>query len=104
MTEQRICCDRCGNVILETRTLLRVESGPLRMRYSDGVDLCSDCAEWLAGQFRRGQAAASPGPVGEGQRGVAAGRGQTQEQCGAAVADLTTWRLITPRGVAARTV
>jgi hypothetical protein len=54
MTEIRISCDRCGQVVLQGRTLLRVESGPLRGRYSE-VDLCPDCVRWLVASLAEGK-------------------------------------------------
>jgi hypothetical protein len=60
MTEMMIICDRCRQPIGENRTLLRVESGPLRNHYPAGADLCSDCAlSWFRATLRRGQPAAA---------------------------------------------
>lgn len=59
MVEQRVMCDRCGNVILEGRSLLTVEAGPLRTR-RESVDLCSDCADLLAGWLSPESAAPEP--------------------------------------------
>ena len=35
-------CDRCGSVILESRTHLDVESGPVRANGRKSIDLCED--------------------------------------------------------------
>lgn len=47
-TELRVCCDRCHAVVLEQRTLLKVESGPIRVRHQS-IDLCLDCQSAFAG-------------------------------------------------------
>lgn len=46
--KQTCICDRCGDVILESRTLLSVEGGPLRI-HRPTIDLCGHCAESLSG-------------------------------------------------------
>lgn len=46
MTTTIITCDRCGREIVSGRSLLRVESGPLRDRRSK-LDLCPACVELL---------------------------------------------------------
>lgn len=40
-------CDRCGATVLADRTLIRVETGPLRVQL-EHIDLCGDCAPLLA--------------------------------------------------------
>jgi hypothetical protein len=51
MIEQRIFCDRCHRLIDAGRTLLHVETGPLRERRPT-CDLCPACLEewvrWLS--------------------------------------------------------
>ena len=53
MIETKHICDRCGNVVLSDRTLLKVESGPVRAKGVHEVDLCESCAglfaDWLRG-------------------------------------------------------
>lgn len=56
MTEQRIICDRCKGVVIEARTYLRVECGPLRRSGRDALDLCGDCAEAFAAFLRAAEA------------------------------------------------
>jgi hypothetical protein len=43
MTVSTISCDRCGVEISADRTLLTVETGPLRSKRPT-VDFCRDCA------------------------------------------------------------
>ena len=56
-----IIFDRCGQVVLADRTLLRIESGPLRNQH-ECIDLCKTCqgllVSWLATE-----AAAEPAPA-----------------------------------------
>jgi hypothetical protein len=52
MTTLTVHCDRCGERVLTDRTLLRVESGPLRSRRPE-VDLCPQCVEtWFAAALK----------------------------------------------------
>lgn len=44
MTETRHYCDRCRDPILDGRTVLTVECGPLRQAGTDVIDLCPGCA------------------------------------------------------------
>lgn len=61
MIERRYCCDKCGSIILEDRTLLRVESGPLSGRWPDGIDVCRDClGSWLVPAIRAHAATPQP--------------------------------------------
>lgn len=59
MVETRVFCDRCRAPILEGRSVLRVEAGPLRARL-EVLDLCGDCAELLQGWLAAEHA---PAPV-----------------------------------------
>jgi uncharacterized cysteine cluster protein YcgN (CxxCxxCC family) len=53
MREVSILCDRCGQVVIEHRTEIRVESGPLReLEGVESADLCLDCGEALLSFFR----------------------------------------------------
>ena len=40
--EIRVCCDRCKNIVLEGRTLLRAECGPMLTKRPT-LDLCEGC-------------------------------------------------------------
>ena len=43
-------CDRCSSRIVEGRTELLIECGPLMdIRDTDSIDLCPSCADALAG-------------------------------------------------------
>jgi hypothetical protein len=64
MIDSTVTCDRCRNPILESRTLLKVECGPVRAAGVLELDLCSGCAglliEWLrASPAKLASAAAS---------------------------------------------
>jgi hypothetical protein len=52
-----VTCDRCGVEIDQSRLLLRVEAGRLRLLRAE-IDLCGPCSEklesWLAGERRPG--------------------------------------------------
>jgi hypothetical protein len=61
MTESKSMCDRCGKVITEDRSVLKVETGPLRHRWPEGADLCAECCEWLVSQIRPRPAAGATG-------------------------------------------
>ena len=53
MTHSQVICDRCQGVILENRTVLKVECGVVRTR--DGlpeVDLCADCGDGLSSYLK----------------------------------------------------
>jgi hypothetical protein len=68
VVETKYLCDRCGSVIVEARTALAVESGPLRKSGLSSVDLCVDCAVSLVGWLRRDEPAegrATPEPIAE---------------------------------------
>jgi hypothetical protein len=52
-SETTVRCDRCDEVITADRTVLRVESGPLRGR-REQVDLCDECAQALVAWLRPG--------------------------------------------------
>jgi hypothetical protein len=52
MTTLTVHCDRCATRILESRTLLRIDCGPFRGRWADGVDLCPECVEWFAASLQ----------------------------------------------------
>jgi hypothetical protein len=54
-----VSCDRCGEPIDSGRTLLWVETGPLRSR-RDTIDLCLTCVDALAVSLRSVQGADSP--------------------------------------------
>ena len=43
MIETRHICDRCGSCIVESRALLRIETGLVRARGVEQVDLCKEC-------------------------------------------------------------
>jgi hypothetical protein len=59
MVEMTIRCDRCRCVIAEDRSLLRVESGPLRQQ-REQVDLCTTCASALTTWLTTSVAAPAP--------------------------------------------
>jgi hypothetical protein len=51
-------CDRCSAVILEQRSKLTIEGGPLRQSHgSPVIDLCSDCQRAFSGWLRSREAA-----------------------------------------------
>jgi hypothetical protein len=54
--EHRYCCNRCGNVILEARTRLVAESGPLRAAGLAEMDLCETCCQAVLDLIRSGAA------------------------------------------------
>ena len=55
MTEIKVTCDRCKCVIIESRTILKVESGVMRSRDGvEAVDLCRDCGSCLSDFLRAG--------------------------------------------------
>jgi hypothetical protein len=54
MTETRHICDKCKNVIIENRTLLKAEAGPLRLTTESQFDLCMDCVAQFRGWLRSG--------------------------------------------------
>jgi hypothetical protein len=52
--ETRIMCDRCGDIVLEGRTVLRVETGPLS--HQDATDLCQTCTDAWRTWMRQAEA------------------------------------------------
>jgi hypothetical protein len=48
-----VTCDRCAATIESDRTLLRVETGPLRTR-REAIDLCAECVKALVAWLRTG--------------------------------------------------
>jgi hypothetical protein len=56
MREVKHICDKCRGCIVEDRTELRVESGPLRRSGVESLDLCPDCAAAVADLIRAGRA------------------------------------------------
>ena len=46
MRETRICCDRCGAVVLQPGAVLEVKAGDIRVQYSEPLDWCGD---WHSG-------------------------------------------------------
>jgi hypothetical protein len=51
-----VICDRCGEIVISGRTLLKVECGPLRA-HADTLDICEYCASSLSSWLRHREAA-----------------------------------------------
>lgn len=52
--EQKVFCDRCRCVVVESRTLLTVAAGALRDRLPS-IDLCASCLDQLQSWLKTGQ-------------------------------------------------
>jgi hypothetical protein len=46
-------CNRCGNAILENRTIVKIKAGKLGSQHDEPLDICGDCqssfTNWLRG-------------------------------------------------------
>ncbi len=58
MKQTTIQCDRCGCNILEGGSILDVQAGSLRQRFSAPLDLCQSCSERFDDFVRAGHQAA----------------------------------------------
>jgi hypothetical protein len=54
MTEIKYMCDRCGDVIMIDRCLLKVECGTIRP-HMQAIDLCQSCTDMFASFLRQSE-------------------------------------------------
>lgn len=56
MTILTVFCDKCGETILENRTVFDIRAGAMRAR-RETIDLCDDCCRALDEWLRAGKGA-----------------------------------------------
>jgi hypothetical protein len=56
MRQTKVMCDRCGGCIVDQGSILEVTAGQLRQRFTQPIDLCSDCGGLFASFIQSGRA------------------------------------------------
>jgi hypothetical protein len=55
MKQITVMCDRCGAVILENRSIVKIEAGNLGRQHDEPLDLCGTCQERFTDWLRSGR-------------------------------------------------